>query len=93
MAIAPDPDFRACLRVVYIALVDSRNAGWTGSVNAERLADLMDAIHNLPDLIQNWENCDEKLLKSTLMDYDRKWHREGPSLLTIYEQERSRPTG
>ncbi len=89
MAIAPEPQLRACLRVIYMASLDARVAGWGGDVNAERLADLMDAIHNIPGLILNWENCDEDLLKSMLLDYEQKWRDEGPSLYTLYEQELS----
>ena len=91
MAIAPEPQLRACLRVIYMASLDARASGWSGDVNADRLADLMDAIHNLPYLIQNWEKCDEHLLKSMLLDYERKWHDDGPCLRTIYEQELSKP--
>ena len=54
MAIAPEPQLSACLRVIYMASLDARVAGWSGDVNAERLADLMDAIHNIPSLILNW---------------------------------------
>ena len=86
MAIAPEPQLSACLRVIYVASLDARVAGWSGDVNAERLADLMDAIHNIPSLILNWENCDEDLLKSMLLEYERKWQDEGPCLRTIYEQ-------
>ena len=90
MAIAPDPQLRACLRVVYMASIDARMAGWSGDVNAERLADLMDAIHNIPHLIQNWDQCNEDLLKSNLLDYERKWFDAGPCLRTIYEHELSK---
>ena len=93
MAIAPEPQLRACLRVIYLASLDARVAGWNGDVNAERLADLMDAIHNIPNLIQHWGNCDEDLLKSMLLDYERKWRDDGPCLRTIYEQELSKQTG
>ena len=93
MAIAPEPQLRACLRVIYMASLDARVAGWNGDVNAERLADLMDAIHNIPNLIQHWENCDEDLLKSMLLDYERKWRDDGPCLRTIYEQELAKQTG
>jgi len=33
----------------------------------------MDAVHNIPDLVGRWENCDESLLVGMLSDYDRKW--------------------
>jgi hypothetical protein len=86
MALAPDRELRACMRVIYHAALDARMAGWNGDVDARRLADLMDAIHNIPSLVQNWESCDENLLKSKLLDYERKWRSEGPCLRAIYEQ-------
>ena len=87
MALPPDPELRACLRVIYMASTAARIDGWQNNVNPERLADLMDAIHNIPFLILNWESCDQEMLKSCLLDYETKWRTEGPCLRTIYEQE------
>ena len=42
---------------------------------------------------RHWENCDEDLLKSMLLDYERKWRDDGPCLRTIYEQELAKQTG
>lgn len=86
MAIAPEREFRACMRVIYMATLDARAAGWQSEVNPERLADLMDAIHNIPSLVQNWENCDQNLLKGMLLDYEQNWKADGPCLRTIYDQ-------
>ena len=69
-----------------MAILDARVAGWQSDVNPERLAALMDAIHNIPGLVRNWESCDQDLLKSKLLDYERKWRSDGPCLRTIYEQ-------
>lgn len=87
MALPLEPQLRACLKVIYMASLDARIAGWHKNVNPDRLADLMDAIHNIPALILGWENCDEELLKSCLLDYQTKWREDGPSLRSIYEQE------
>jgi hypothetical protein len=86
MSMPPKDEFRACMRVLYIAILDARSAGWQSDVNPARLADLMDAIHNIPNLVQNWEGCNQDLMKSMLLDYERKWRSEGPCLKTIYEQ-------
>jgi hypothetical protein len=37
---------------------------------ADELAELMDAVHNIPHLIGDWERCDESLLRGMLQDYD-----------------------
>jgi hypothetical protein len=84
MALAPEHEMRAWMRVVTIAVLDARVAGWRGEVNPERLADLMDAIHNIPAAVQRWESSDAESLKSMLLDYERKWKSDGPCLRTIY---------
>jgi len=53
---------------------------------SERLADLADAVHNVPDLLQRWEDVDEPLLRGMLADFDQKWsHRSTCRLLVAYE--------
>lgn len=69
-----------------MAVLDARVVGRQSNVEPERLADLMDAIHNIPSLVQHWEHCDEELLKEMLLDYERRWQKQGPCLRTIYEQ-------
>jgi hypothetical protein len=94
MAIAPEPYFSACMAVLSQAVLRVRVIGWSGEkagLSPEataQIADLMDAVHNLPHLVQHWERCDQKLLKAFLNQYDQKWHsvETGPSLLHIYEE-------
>jgi hypothetical protein len=74
------------MTVLYRAILACRMWGWRGEVPAEHLADLMDAIHNLPELIQHWEQCDVELLRGMLGDYERKWlDRGGLALLKIFD--------
>lgn len=93
---APAPKLAACLEVLYRAAIDARLLGYggeregLGSDQAKRLADLMDAVHEIPRLAADWERCDEPLLRSILGDYDT---RHGGSLLETYDRvvaERSR---
>lgn len=93
---APAPKLAACLEVLYRASLDARALGWAGergglgAAEAKRLADLMDAVHNIPGLAADWERCDENLLRSMLGDYDA---RHGGRLLETYDRvvaERSR---
>jgi hypothetical protein len=86
MAIAPERELQACMRVIRFAVLDARAAAWQSEVNAERLADLMDAIHNIPGLILHWDACDQDVLKRKLLAFERKWKDDGPCLRTIYEQ-------
>ncbi len=86
---APTPKLAACLEVLYRAAIDARLLGWTGERQglgrdeSRRLADLMDAVHNIPGLAADWGRCDEQLLRAMLGDYDA---RHGGSLLETYDR-------
>jgi hypothetical protein len=87
VAVAPEPYLSACMAVLSWASLACRAWGWSGEVTAEHLADLMDAIHNIPDLVQDWERCDVELLrKSYLLAYQQKWAgRGGLALCDIFD--------
>jgi hypothetical protein len=53
---------------------------------AEMLADLMDAVHILPDLMIRWRSCDEGLLRGMLSSFDEKWPTSGVALLATYDE-------
>lgn len=87
MSLPPEREFNACMEVVRVAMLEARVWGWRGNVPAEQLADLMDAIHNIPSLVAHWEGCDQEWLRRSLEQYERKWARsEGPCLRTLYER-------
>jgi hypothetical protein len=86
MAVAPEPYLSACMAVLYRSAIFCRVWGWSGEVSAEHLADLMDAIHNIPELVRHWERCDVELLRGMLGDYECKWAgRGGLALLQIFD--------
>lgn len=92
MSIAPAPYLEACLAVLYRACISGRLLGWSGeqsgltAAQSGELADLLDAVHNLPHLIQHWEECDEPLLRQFLAAFDEKWKASGRGdLLAVYE--------
>ena len=87
---APDAKLAACLYVLYRAALDARLLGWKGEQEggltrqeSNQLADLMDAVHNIPGLAANWQPCDDKLLPDMLGDYDA---RHGGALLFEYDR-------
>ena len=88
MTLAPEPWLSACLEVMYRATLACRMWGWSGDVPAEHLADLMDAIHNIPHLILHWDKCDVELLRSGyLQAYEQKWlARGGLALCRIFDR-------
>jgi hypothetical protein len=92
VSLAPQPYLSACLRVLYRATIEARMMGYAGEqrglseIEGKRLADLMDAVHNLPDLIQRWDTCNEDLLRGMLRDFDARWYGvSGVRLLEEYE--------
>lgn len=82
---------RACLEVLYRAAIEARLLGYEGAeagLSANRssqLADLMDAIHNIPHLLARWQPSGEALLVGMLRDYDRKWSPIA-NLADVYEE-------
>jgi hypothetical protein len=77
--IAPEPYLSACLEVLYEATIQARLIAYGGqragltTAQSDCVADLMDAVHNIPHLLQRWEKCDERLLRSFLEEFDGKW--------------------
>ncbi len=72
MSVAPEPYLSAYLSVLYQAALAGRSWAWSNEPN-EKPGDLMDAIHNIPNLLNRWEECDEPSLRSDLLRFDRKW--------------------
>jgi hypothetical protein len=91
--LAPEPYLSACLEVLYRATLNARVIGWSGEkdgLSAEQssqIADLMDAVHNIPHLLQRWEHCDEGLLRSFLETFDTKWKSANAGLLLVVYEE------
>jgi hypothetical protein len=86
MGLAPEPLLSAYLAVLRDATIYARN--WAaGDVSPGKLGDLMDAIHNIPELLNRWEDCDEPSLRSALESYDKRWIEwEGDlSLMNVFK--------
>ena len=79
-------DRAACVDVLRMAILEARIWGWEGNVDAERLGDLMDAVHNIPSLIANWNANGVDDIKREIETYERKWGQNGgPCLRTRFE--------
>ena len=95
MPIAPEPFRSACLEVIYQAALEARALAW-GNLRLgkrlsrrrqEQVAALMDAIHNIPHLLNDWERCDQQWLRQSLLAYDEKWAAtDGVRLSMVYDQ-------
>lgn len=97
MAVAPQPYLSACLRVLEYAIIEARSLGWAAGEGTmakqgvEQVTGLMDAVHNLPHLIEHWERVDQQWLRNDLRHYDERWgHNSHFRLLEAYEHELKR---
>jgi hypothetical protein len=79
MSFAPAPQLAAALEVLHRAAIEARMLGYEGHqgglppTKCDQLAELMDAVHEIPRLLADWERCDESLLRGILADYDKRW--------------------
>ena len=79
MKLPPEPELRACLAVLRRVVVQGRQLAQRGveqglsAADAAQLAGLLDAAHNIPDLLTRWDECDEGHLLAELANYDEKW--------------------
>ena len=73
MATAPEPFFSAGMHVLYWTFLKARVWGWSGDVNPAMLADLMDAVHNVPHMIGNWTEETDARLRRELSSFDERW--------------------
>jgi len=96
MKVAPQPLLAAYLAVVRAATIYARSYGWRGQnidntrerdELFEQISDLMDAVHVIPELLDDWDRCDEPALRRNFLEaYDQKWKDKGPSLIRIFEE-------
>ncbi len=87
---------QSCLNLLYLATTHVRSLAWSGSgsirtrlsrSHQEQIADLMNAVHNLPLLLINLDKLDEARLREDLQKYDEKWSGVYPlKLLDSYEK-------
>jgi hypothetical protein len=97
MAIAPEPYLSAYLEVMRETIISVRFLAWQDDNSfiskREQIADLMDAIHVIPELLNEWERCDEPALKDHfLKGYDKKWAKKPNSfsMMAVFNQAYSR---
>ncbi len=92
MTTVPEREFHACMCVLTDAILRARAWAWQDQVPTEQLADLMDAVHNIPTLLENWESCDQDSFMAELNHFQQKWASSGGlALHSIYEQALARP--
>jgi hypothetical protein len=82
----PDEDtlgkYHALLRAV---LVEARWLSYSPS-NHKRVAELMDAVENLPDLLCRWPDMKEDWILSELEAHERKYYEGVPQFTRIIRE-------
>ena len=67
--IAPEPYLSACLQVLQRAILYTRAHHY----EPEIALDVMDAIHNIPPVLGDWQEFADKMIRSDLARCDSKW--------------------
>ena len=58
MQLAPEPILNAVLYTVHLATVSCRNWTLFDGISREQINELMEAIHELPQMARNWDHHD-----------------------------------
>ena len=87
MSVAPEPFRTACLEVLHHAAIYARVIAWEEDFEKEQLRDLMDAVHNIPHWLNDWERRDIDELRMSLAYYDQRWaSKGGPTLISVFDE-------
>ena len=91
MSMAPDPILKATLETLSWAVTTCKNWTYSPGVPVKLINDLMDAIHNLPDFVMNWERHSLAELLTNLSYIDTEGWRErapqfpAPDLVAVFK--------
>ena len=94
MAVAPDPILQAGLETLRTALICCRNWTLHDDASIRQVNDLMEAIHEVPAMLMNWDGHDLSELKTHLNCFHASHWRHKmdedeihvPHLVTLFEQ-------
>jgi hypothetical protein len=63
-------------------LIHTRAPAWSEKPHSQ-IAELMDAVHNIPDLLCRWPDMDEEFVLKDLLSYEQKYCRGQPEVTRI----------
>ena len=87
MAVAPEPYMSALTAVLTEAILCCRNHNWRPGFPHDHVADLMDAVHNIPAAIKDWQPWQADFLRKSLRTYEIKWSPNGgPTLSQSFDK-------
>ena len=71
--LAPQPYRTACLHVLEQAVLDCHSGLRTGKMTVRQAEAFMNAVRNIPGLLERWEGCNLGQLRTELTGYDVEW--------------------
>lgn len=69
-ALPDDETLATYLELIHSVVLRARAAAWQG--DGKRAGELLDAIHNLPDLLTRWPDADEELIWQLLEGHAKR---------------------
>ena len=82
---APEPVLRAALDVLGQACVFTRNATLSQDVSVKMINDLMEAVHDIPSQLSNWDDKRLETLRLHLRCFDSSLYSDAPNFSDRFE--------
>jgi hypothetical protein len=82
---APQTILAAALSTLHLALIYCRNITLSKEDRRKEVNEIMEAIHEVPDFLANWQLHDLKELRLHLSCFDSKKWIGSPNLLKIFD--------
>ncbi len=66
-------------------LIEARALAWSETSHSQ-IADLLDAVHNIPDLLCRWPDMDKEFVVTDLLAYEHKYCAGKPRFTRILRE-------
>ena len=95
MKLAPEPILHAVLYTVHRATVSCRNWSLSDDISREQINELMEAVHELPQIVRNWDSSSLDEIMTHLRCFEpAKWRaridtelHSVPDVAEIFQQQ------
>jgi hypothetical protein len=82
------PDAETLVRyqaLLMAVLIEARALAWS-KASHDQIADLMDAVHNIPDLLCRWPDMDQEAVLKDLLWYEQQYCARQPRFTRILRE-------
>ena len=86
MSIAPEPILRAGNQTIHWACVFCRNQTLSKEVSVQMINDIMEAIHEVPQMLVDWEHHDLAEIRMHLRCFKNSRWPYAPDLVVYFDQ-------